>query len=182
MSAAAPPSDYRLLVPRDWFRIDLTRERWRHQLKTFVDRESADSHVTTEITRGIWATLRNTAENGVAHGALEYYLKTESPGDAAMPASLLVSLVPAPRGLTPPPQQFARTMAQRSGRQDTEFDVVELPAGEAVRAVTETNLDFHVQMPGDMGYLVLAFATPMSSTTSPMGDLCDAIAHSLRWV
>lgn len=43
-------------------------------------------------------------------------------------------------------------------------------------------MDFHVRMPGDIGYLHLAFSLPMSGTRSPMGDLCDAIAQSLRWV
>src|SRR4051812_42407189 len=55
------PRDYRLLVPREWFRIDLTQERWRAQLKTFVDRHAVGRHVSAEVTRNVWATLRNTA-------------------------------------------------------------------------------------------------------------------------
>ncbi|MFF4231625.1 hypothetical protein [Streptomyces sp. NPDC001820] len=181
MSTAAPPSDYRLLVPRDWFRVDLTHERWRRQLKTFVDRESAGSSVPPEITRGIWTTLRNTAENGVRQGALEFFLRTESPDGSAVPASLLISLTPTAHGLAPPPHQFAETLTRRRGP-DIEVDVVVLAAGEAVRVVTETTLDFHVHMPGGIGYLLLTFSTPLSGTKSPMGHLCDAIAHSLRWV
>ena len=175
-----PPSDYRLLVPRDWFRVDLTHDRWRRQLKTFVDKESVGSGVPAEVARGTWITLRNTAEGGLAQGALEFYLKTESPA-AALPASLLISMAPTPRGSAPDPGEFARVLAHRTGP-DIDVGVVELAAGPAVRASTETTVDFHVYMPGDIGYLHLAFSIPLSGTQSPMGELCDAIAHSLRWV
>jgi hypothetical protein len=180
-TAEAPPSDYRLLVPRDWFRVDLTHERWRRQLKTFVDKQSTGSGASAETTRHIWATLRNTAEAGVARGALEFFLKTESPDGAAVPASLLISMAPSPRGLAPKADDFAHALIRRVDP-GTSVDVVELQAGEAVRALTETTMDFHVHMPGDVGYLHLAFAMPLSGTDGPMGNLCDAIAHSLRWV
>ncbi|MFE9311319.1 hypothetical protein ACFYM5_27250 [Streptomyces sp. NPDC006706] len=178
---ATPPSDYRLLVPRDWFRVDLTQERWRRQLKTFVDKESAGSGTPPDAVRSIWATLRNTAERGVAQGALEFFLKTESPGGSALPASLLISLLQIPRGLVPEPDEFLRELARRSGA-GSEVQCVELPAGLTVRAVTETTMDYHVHMPGGVGYLHLAFGIPMSGTKGAMGELCDAMAHSVRWV
>ncbi|WP_406474644.1 hypothetical protein [Streptomyces sp. NBC_01615] len=180
-TATTPPSDYRLLVPRDWFRVDLTHERWRRQLKTFVDKESAGSGVSAEVARSIWTTLRNTAEVGLAQGALEFFLKTESPSGSALPASLLISLAQTPRGLAPEPGEFARALVQRMGP-DVEVDVIELPVGRTVRVITKTTMDFHVHMPGGVGYLHLAFSTPLSGTEGPMGELCDAIAHSLRWV
>ncbi|MFF1696706.1 hypothetical protein ACFVXC_24365 [Streptomyces sp. NPDC058257] len=177
----APPEDYRILVPRDWFRVDLTQERWRGQLKTFVDREAADSGASAETRRGIWTTLRNTAEAGVAQGALEFFLKTESPQDSAYPASLLVSLLPTPPGLAPDAADLAGTLTRRRGS-GSQITTIELPAGDTVRAVTDATLDFHVRMPGGVGYLILAFSLPLSGTEGPMGDLCDAIAYSLRWV
>ncbi|WP_437094102.1 hypothetical protein [Streptomyces sp. enrichment culture] len=42
----------------------------------------------------MWATLRNTAESGVAEGALELFLRTDDSGGAVSPATLLVSLLP----------------------------------------------------------------------------------------
>ncbi|MFD5570748.1 hypothetical protein [Streptomyces cadmiisoli] len=180
-ATGSPPSDYRLLVPRDWFRIDLTRERWRGQLKTFVDKEFAGSGSSPQVARGIWATLRNTAENGLAHGALEFYLRTESPDDATPPASLLISWPPVPRGLAPTPDELAETLGRRAAP-GTEVDVVDLPPGRTVRVRTETNLDFHLHMPGGAGYLHLAFSTPLSGTQGPMGNLCEAMAHSVRWL
>ncbi|WP_326721326.1 hypothetical protein OHT59_19680 [Streptomyces sp. NBC_00243] len=180
-TAETPPSDYRLLVPRDWFRVDLTHERWRRQLKTFVDKESAGSGVSAEVARTVWTTLRNTAEHGLSQGALEFFLKTESPGESALPASLLISLAQTPRGSAPTPGEFAQALAQRTAR-NAEVNVVELPAGSTVRAITETTIDFHVHMPGGVGYLHLAFSMPLSGTEGSMGELCDAMAYSLRWV
>ncbi|MFJ6566075.1 hypothetical protein ACIQNU_01520 [Streptomyces sp. NPDC091292] len=178
------PSDYRLLVPRDWFRLDLTEDRWRGQLKTFVDREFLRTRTPAETSRAIWSALRNTAESGVARGALEFFLRTEpahGPDRPTVPASLLVSLKPLPRGLVPEPTDFAATLSERRGP-ESRIDVVRLPAGETVRVITATTLDFHIRMPGDAGYFLLAFTAPVSGTKSPLGDLCDAIAHSLRWV
>ncbi|MGV9880520.1 hypothetical protein [Streptomyces sp. NPDC003006] len=47
-----------------------------------------------------------------------------------------------------------------------------------------TRKDAHpyVQMPDRAEYLLPAFSVPVSGTESPMGGLCEAIAHSLRWV
>lgn len=177
----APPSDYRMLVPRDWFRVDLTQERWRGQLKTFVDREAASGSAPDEARRSLWTTLRNIAERGAADGALEFYLKTEAPGGTAYPASLMVSLLPTPPGLAPETGELARTLARRRG-EASRVETVDLPAGATVRATTDTTLDFHVRMPGGVGYLLLAFSVPLTGTEGPMGELCEAIAHSLRWV
>ncbi|MER5518707.1 hypothetical protein [Streptomyces sp. NPDC002763] len=179
--AEAPPSDYRLLVPRDWFRIDLTMERWRHRLKAFVDKESAAGGAPAEVARGVWTSLRNTAEHARTHGALEFFLKTEVPGDSVLPASLLISMAPVPRGAAPEADDLAEALKRRAVH-EADVEAIVLPAGCTVRVRTRTTLDFHIRMPGGVGYLHLAFALPLSGTAGPMGDLCEAMAHSLRWV
>lgn len=174
-----PPEDYRLLVPRDWFRIDLTLDHWRPQLKTFVDRQAVDRPMSAQTKQELWATLRNTTEKGVAEGALELFLRTDA--ETATPATLLISLLPLRGALDAPPEEFADTLAARKGA-GTEVTVVPLPAGHAVRVTTATTLDLYVHMPGEVGYLLLAFTVPLSGIASPMGELCEAIATSLRWV
>ncbi|MFF3376096.1 hypothetical protein ACFYXF_24465 [Streptomyces sp. NPDC002680] len=176
------PRDYRLLVPREWFRIDLTHDRWRAQLKTFVDHQAAGRRVTAELTRGVWTALRNTAEAGRARGAMEFFLLTTSQ-DGSMPVSLLVSLMPL--GETPAdPQKYAAWLDMRrpEGRARDQVSVVDLPAGTAVRVLGATTLDVHVCMPGGAGYLTLFFSAPVAGMFGPMERLCDAIAGSLRWV
>ncbi|MBD0842762.1 hypothetical protein ICC28_29340 [Streptomyces sp. TRM68416] len=171
-----------MLVPREWFRIDLTQERWRSQLKTFVDKQTAGRHVSAEITRSVWATLRNTAEAGRAHGAMEFYLLATS-RDGSMPVSLLVSL--EPMGKTPAdPQKYAAwlEMQEPEGRERRQVSVMDLAAGTAVRVLSDTTLDIHVCMPGGVGYLTLSFSALLTGMSGPMERLSDAIAGSLRWV
>ncbi|MGW0530959.1 hypothetical protein [Streptomyces sp. NPDC003032] len=186
---AAVPRDYRLLVPRDWFRVDLTQDRWRGTLKTFVDRQAEGRRVSPELTRKVWASLRNTAEAGRARGAMEFFLLATS-RDGGMPASLLVSLMPL--GVTPAaPQEYAAWLELREPDEDDNgneggphrrISVVDLPAGTTVRVLGPATLDLHVHMPGAAGYLTLSFAAPLIGMPGPMERLCDAIAGSLSWV
>ncbi|MFF3927190.1 hypothetical protein [Streptomyces hirsutus] len=181
-SPGITPTDYRLLVPREWFRIDLMQDRWRGRLKTFVAQHAEGRRVPAELTQNVWATLRNTAEAGRARGAMEFFLLTTS-RDGGLPASLLVSLVPL--GDTPAdPQEFATLLEMRE-REDSSprhVSVVALPAGNAVRVVGPTTLNVHVLVPGGAGYVTLSFSAPLTGMSGPMGRLCDAIAGSLRWV
>ncbi|MFZ4186134.1 hypothetical protein [Streptomyces pseudogriseolus] len=185
-SGAAPATagarDYRLLVPREWFRVDLMQDRWRRQLKTFVEKQADGRQVPAELTRNVWATLRNTAEAGLARGAMEFYLLTLS-RNGGLPASLLVSLMP-PGGTPVDPEAFAGWIEAREGEDDgrREVGVVDLPAGRAVRVAGPTSLDLHVVLPGGTGYLTLSFSAPVLGMSGPMLRLCEAIAGSLRWV
>ncbi|MDQ1038015.1 hypothetical protein QFZ75_004431 [Streptomyces sp. V3I8] len=181
-AASAPPKDYRLLVPRDWFRIDLTQDRWRGQLKTFVDFQAEGRNVPAEAQQEAWATLRNTAEAGVAGGALEFFLRPELSDGSIMPASLIVSLVPRPGSLTPRDLLPVFEAEERDRGRASEVSVVELPSGGAVRILTPATLDLYVHMPGAVGYLVLAFAVPLTGMRGPMHRLCTSIAESLRWI
>jgi len=176
-----PPEDYKLLVPRDWFRIDLTLDRWRPQLKQFVDQQAARRSMSAEMKRDLWAALRNTAESGVSQGSLELFLRTELTAGMAAPATLLISLLPMRGALNSQPTELAQALTARKGP-GTEAIVTSLPAGEAVRVTSTTTLDFYVRMPGEVGYLLLAFTLPLSGVSGPMGELCEAIATSLRWV
>ncbi|MFE7069843.1 hypothetical protein ACFU96_07125 [Streptomyces sp. NPDC057620] len=179
---SAPPQDYRLLVPRDWFRIDLTQERWRGQLKTFVDLQAEGRNVPAEAQQEAWVTLRNTAEAGVAGGALEFFLRPELADGSIMPASLIVSLIPRPGSLTPRDLLPVFEAKEREQERTSEVSVVELPGGETVRILTSTTLDLYIHMPGAVGYLVLAFAVPLTGMKGPMHGLCTSIAESLRWI
>ncbi|MEW1923319.1 hypothetical protein [Streptomyces sp. NPDC088360] len=172
-----------MLVPREWFRVDLTQERWRSQLKTFVDRQSQGRGVSADLTRSVWTALRNTAEIGLARGAMEFFLLTTSQ-DGGLPASLLVSLMPL-GDATADPQEYATWLARRESQDDVagrQVSVVDLPAGTAVRLLGATSLEFRVHMPGGTGYLVLSFSAPVTGMSGPMELLCDAMAGSLRWV
>ncbi|MFJ3235157.1 hypothetical protein [Streptomyces sp. NPDC086787] len=131
--------------------------------------------MSAEARQELWTALRNTAERGVAEGALELFLRTEA--ESATPATLLVSLLPTRGALDSPPEEFAQAVSARRGS-TAEVTVVPLPAGDRVRVATTTTLDLYIHMPGGVGYLLLAFTVPLSGIKSPMGDLCEAIACS----
>lgn len=177
-----PPRDYRLLVPKDWFRIDLVQDRWRAQLKTFVDHQAEGRNVPPGTMREVWATLRNTAEAGVRNGALEFFLRPGPDDGSALPATLTVALMPRTGTLTPLALRESLEAGEtRSGR-GAEVSTLTLPAGETVMVRTRTTMDLYVRMPGGVGYLAMAFVVPLSGVTGPMGRLCASIAESLRWI
>ncbi|MET9409464.1 hypothetical protein ABZX90_27415 [Streptomyces sp. NPDC002935] len=179
---SARPKDYRLLIPREWFRIDLVQERWRRQLKTFVDLQADGKNVPAEAKQEAWASLRNTAESAVANGALEFFLRPELHDGSIMPVSLIVSLIPSPG--SPTPKDLLASFEEREHRsgRGTEVSIVALPAGEAVQIRTRTTLDLYIHMPGTVGYLVLGFVVPLTGVIGPMERLCTSIAGSLRWI
>lgn len=175
-----PPSDYRLLVPRDWFRVDLGQERRRRQLKTVVDKEAQSRRFPAEDGREIWVTLRNVAEAGLTRGALEFFLRTGKPG-SALPASLLVS--PASHRRAARRTRTASPRYWSSGRETTRRWTSSRSPPEPPSASTRTRtVAYHVHMPGGVVHLHLAFSLLVSGSRVPMGELCDAMAHPLRWV
>lgn len=181
-SMEAPPRDYRLLVPRDWFRIDLTQDRWRGQLKTFVDQQAEGKGVPAQTTQEAWAALRNTAEAGLRSGALEFFLRPETGDGFVVPASLLVSLLPRAGAVTPTDVLLLLEEKEEQSSRSGETSLVALTAGEAARIVTPTRMDYYVRMPAAVGYLVLSFSAPMTGMSGPMYRLCASIADSLRWI
>ncbi|MFD5281972.1 hypothetical protein [Streptomyces rubrogriseus] len=176
-----PPDDYRLLVPRDWFRIDLMVDRWRPQLKKFVDQQATRRQMSTDAGRELWASLRNAVETGVSQGALELYLRTDVVAGTGAPATLMVSLLPMRDALQASPEEFAQALRGREEGGAT-VSVSSLPAGPCVRVSTTTALDYYVEMPGGAGYILLSFTVPLSGVQSPLGELCEAMAGSLRWI
>ncbi|MFE1286654.1 hypothetical protein [Streptomyces sp. NPDC058751] len=179
---SARPKDYRLLVPREWFRIDLVQDRWRKQLKTFVDLQAEGRNCPAEVKQEAWAGLRNTAESAVANGALEFFLRPELHDGSIMPVSLVVSLVPRPGAPTPGDLLALFEERERRSGRGAEVSIVALPAGEAVRIRSRTTLDLYVHMPGTAGYLALGFVVPVTGVTGPMERLCTSMAESLRWI
>ncbi|MGW8742979.1 hypothetical protein [Streptomyces sp. NPDC055794] len=150
-------------------------------MKKFIDQQTARKQMSADSGRELWISLRNTVEMGVAHGALELYIRTDSISGAASPATLMVSILPMRNALHASPEEFAQAL-QKQESSGTEISIANLPAGRTVRVSTTTTLDYYVQMTGESGYVLLSFTVPLSGVQSSMGDLCEAIAESLRWV
>ncbi|PAX84399.1 hypothetical protein CLM85_32415 [Streptomyces albidoflavus] len=179
MVSETPPDDYRLLVPRDWFRIDLCQDRWRPQLKLYADRRAAAHRMPSATRAELWKALRNVTEAGVAKGALEIYLRADTAESAVTPVSLLVSLMATGELPGGGVDSLAELLAGRHPAATVTRP--EHPAGPAVLVTTAESLDLYVEIPGHRGFLHLSFRIPVSGSTGPMGELCRAIGDSLRW-
>ncbi|MFD5023995.1 hypothetical protein [Streptomyces sp. NPDC058373] len=175
----APPDDFRLLVPRDWFRIDLCQDRWRPQLKLYADRRAAEHRMSSATRAELWKALRNVTEAGVARGALEIYLRADTAESAVTPVSLLVSLMATGELPADGADSLADLLAERHPAATVTRPPH--PAGPAVLVTTAESLDLYVEIPARRGFLHLSFRIPVSGTGSPMGELCRAIGGSLRW-
>ncbi|MFC8308683.1 hypothetical protein ACFUMJ_02450 [Streptomyces olivaceus] len=137
--------------------------------------------MSTETGQELWATLRNAVEKGVSRGALELYLRADLTASTATPATLMVSLMPMQNSLRISPVEFAKSLQCRE-KSGSNISISSLPAGECVRVSTTTTLDYYIQVPGDAGYMSLSFTIPLSGVQSPLGELCEAMAGSLRWI
>ncbi|MER5973405.1 hypothetical protein ABT112_27375 [Streptomyces sp. NPDC002055] len=194
--AAAPPGDYRLLLPNGWFRITLDPERRKAAVDALVDRQFQGMDDAPHIKRMVRSELLGRAKEAYRNGGIELYLSLQTAGPLTIPASLLLTLVTPDR----PGGIELEALAQHlfdSGPLDQDVSIEELQAGRAIRVRTRkvpeqndpggntapvTTVDYHVGVPGSDSFLLLAFSTPLDPLADAMVELFDAVAHSLIWI
>ncbi len=178
------PSDYRLILPDGWFRIDLepgTRER---AVAALVERQfgGVDNapHVKAEARKKLLATAHDAFRNG----GIELYVSLQTAAGFPLSAALVVTLTPPHEDdqVVVTPKWLAETLTG-DGR---EITITELPAGQAVRVRSHdppvTSLDIHVPVPGSSAYLLLSFSTPLAPLADALVGMFDAITGTLRWI
>ncbi|KRV46642.1 hypothetical protein AQ490_12290 [Wenjunlia vitaminophila] len=194
-----PPTDYRLLLPEDWFRIDLEPGRRDRSVRALVDRQFRGLDDAPLVKQRVREEMLAHAEKAYRGGGIELYLGLQSAGPMPLPASLVVTLAaPDPGGAAVPVDAFAEYL-KRQGPSEREVTVEDLPAGPSVRArlrtvptedagdavlgntLPVTSLDYHVPVPRSTAFLLLSFSTPLDALADAMVDLFDAVAGSLRW-
>jgi hypothetical protein len=188
------PSDYTLLLPSGWFRIDLDPDRRDMAVAALVERQFKGLDDAPLLKAQVREELGRQAEEGYHNGGIELYLSLQSAGPLTVPGSLLITLATAPHPGLVPPDELAAHMS--GGLADRAVSVAELPAGRAVRVrarnvpapddpsgntLPVTSVDWHVPVPGSEAYLLLSFSTPLDPVADQMAELFDAVAHSLTW-
>jgi len=178
------PSDYRLILPESWFRIDLEPGSREKAVAALAERQfqGVDNapHLKAEARRKLLAT----ADDAFRSGGIELYVSLQTAAGFPLAAALVVTLTPPqePDRALVTPSRLAETLT-RDGRQVT---VIRLPAGQAVRVRTEdppaTSLDIHIPVPGSGAYLLLSFSTPLAPLAGALVGMFDAIAATLRWI
>ncbi|MGV9984550.1 hypothetical protein [Streptomyces olivaceus] len=204
---AAPPADYRLLLPEGWFRILLDPDQRDKSVDALVERQFRGIDNAPHLKEELRGDLRRRAAKAYRSGGIELYLSLQAVGPFTIPASLLVTLAPLRHAEPLPPEDLARVLAQDADAEDAgmpvpEVGVEELAAGTAVRVRrlasqpggaapgaagapggdhASVSVDYHLPVPGTTAYLLLTFSTPLEPIADAMAGLFDAIAGSLTW-
>lgn len=184
-----------LVTPDGWWRIPLPDAAARRRSVTrLVERQFRGVDDQPLLRRSVAEELAGAAEAAAAGGGLEMYVATDVVAGVPLSASLVVTAVAAPRGLaTASTASLARRIAEDGAG---EVAVVDLPCGPAVRhrrvgPWAETRalgapddsvaVDYLLPVPGDGGWVVLSFSTPLVPLAEPMADLFEALASTARW-
>jgi hypothetical protein len=187
MGKMSRPSDYRVLVPDGWFRIGLDGAARYKAITALVNRQFRGPVNVPQLKKDTRQALRHTADAAYANGGIEMYVSLQTAAGFPLPASLIVSLTPPHEdpAVAVTPQRLAESLRGT----DREITIVNLPAGQAVRGLQpavsgrpETLLDIHVPVPDSGSYLILSFSTPLTHLASPMTEMFDTIASTLRWI
>jgi hypothetical protein len=181
-----PVFGYRLVVPDGWFSIDLEPGRRERSVAALVKRQFGGTDSAPHLTAQARQQLLAQTQAAQAAGGLEMFLSLQQVAGVPLAASLVIYLVP-PSGTE---MMTARDLARSLTSDGRDASVVDLPAGQAVRAVERPSptgeqgsatLEVFVPVPHNGEWLLLSFATPLSPLVPALTKLFDAICTTLRW-
>jgi hypothetical protein len=183
---AGPVSGYRLVVPDGWFAVDLAPGGREPSVAALVQRQFAGIDNAPHLRAQARRQLLAQTQAAQAAGGLEMFLSLQQVAGVPLAASLVIFLVPPPgtQGVTA--ADLARSLTSGERR----VAVVDLPAGQAVRALgrlsspdgqESATLEVFVPVPHNGAWLLLSFATPVSPLVPALTKLFDAICITLRW-
>jgi len=184
---------YRLVVPDEWFVIDLQPGRRERSVAALVERQFAGMDNAPHLKAQTRQETLAKAEAAYAAGGLEMFLSLQQIAGIPVAASLVTFLVPPP----PPPVAAAAADVVTAGElaatlagDDGEVTVVDLPAGPSVRILrragadgdeASATLEVFAPVPGHGSWLLLSFAAPIGPLAPALTKLFDAISMTLRW-
>lgn len=181
--------DYSLVVPSDWWRIDLTTPdgvaaQVRHLVQRLVGGADLQAGLRHEITQHLQAA----AESAARRGGVDLYLAAGGPSGGLLAASLLVTVTPQDVGA----EHGARLLPTAVGDGAHEAAVLQLDGRSAVRVVRRERPDdlpledrpslvvqYTVPLPGAV--VLLSFATPLLALAEPLTAVFDAVAETVRF-
>lgn len=193
---AAPPRDYRLVLPEGWFRIGLDPGPRESAVEALVEQQFKGIDDAPHIKQEMRKDLSRRARKAYENGGIELYLSLQPAGPVTVPASLLLTLVPLAHAEELTPRELA-TSLKNDGLPQREISVGELKTGPVVRVRARSEpskkdaanghppsltVDYHLPVPDSYAYLLLSFSTPLEPIADAMSGLFDAIADSLTWV
>ncbi|MBV9794662.1 MAG: hypothetical protein JO016_12060 [Actinobacteria bacterium] len=193
MSPVAPPSDYQLVLPDGWFRIDLEPGTREQAAAALIERQFRGADDIPHLKAEARDKLLVTAADAYGNGGIELYVSLQAAAGMPLPAALVVTLTPPhpDERVTVTPELLAATLAATAepggaAADGGEITTVELAAGRAVRVrrfdPPVTRLDLHVPIPDSGAWLLLSFSTPLAPLADALVGMFDAVAGTLRWM
>jgi hypothetical protein len=180
--------DYSLVVPGDWWRVDLTAgDRGAAGVRMLVRRLAGSADLQAQLRRELVEHLDAACADAVGRGGVDLYLATGGPVGTVVAASLLVTVTPQQVGA-----EHAVTAVAGALGDGGETAVVEVGGRKAVRRV-------RYDLPGDLPTdgrpslvvqyafvvpqvaVMLSFSTPVLALAEPLTGLFDAVAETFRW-
>jgi hypothetical protein len=177
---------YRLVVPADWYGIELEPARREQSVNTLVAKQFARADNVTRLKAQAKRELLARAAATYEAGGVELFLSLRRVSGVPIPASLAVFLLPPDDGRVVTGTRIAQVLAGH----ERQVTLVDLPAGQSVRVLRSrapaNELDsaireVFVPVPDSAWWLLLAFATPVGPLVGPLTGLFDAICATLRW-
>lgn len=181
---AVSAPDYSLVVPGDWWRLDLTApDGGAAQVRRLVRRLAGSADLQAQLRHELVEHLDAACADAIARGGVDLYLATRGRAGIVVAASLLVTVTP----------QRVRAEHALPALADAlgETEVVEIGGRGAVRSVRQ-------ELPGDLPtdgrpalvvqyafvlpqvVVMLSFSTPVLALTEPLTHLFDAVAGTFR--
>lgn len=179
--------DYRLVVPADWSRLDLTAaDSGAAQVRRLVRRLAGSADDQAQLRRELVAHLETACAEAKGRGGVDLYLSAGGPSGTLVAASLLVTVTPQHVGAEHAVAAVADVLGEGGAA------VVDIGGRRAVRSVRE-------ELPGDLPtdgrrslvvqyvfvmpevVVLLSFSTPVLALAEPLTALFDAVAETFRW-
>ena len=179
---------YGLVVPGDWWRLDLTTpDRGRAQVRRLVRRLAGTADAHARLRRELVEHVDAMCADAAGRGGVDLYLSTGGPSGTLVAASLLVAVLPRPGGA-----EEAVPAVSAALREDGGAVVVEIGSHRAVRRARQVQPDalapdgrrsLVVQYAFVLPEVVvlLSFSTPVLALADPLTGLFDAVAETFRW-
>jgi hypothetical protein len=191
--------EFSLRVPPSWFQFDIWRATRTGDLARVVDDRIARDPRLRPWRGALLKALREAAEQAEREGAVLCAAMTDPvAGDAVLVAVLTVfSTHGAPDAVDNTAEaiagQIMATAPTSGGRTWRQVEIVDLPAGHAVRVrgVDVVRLGDHahecvvmqtlIPVPDNAGAVNVVLTSPQTQFTEPMLDLFEAISETFAW-
>jgi hypothetical protein len=190
-----------MVVPFGWSRFDLRRgtaadrtldEQIRGLSALACRRLSGDAAV--RFAEAVEAACRARLEAAKAAGCIDVYMLVEPPGNVAVDAALLVSILPAPApgAGTLTPDDFGFTAESSPGHVQRSASMTRVGGLHAMREVTTTFdpgsgmfkrcdvVAYSIVIPADRRCLHASFSSRSLTEEAPIVEMFDAMASTIR--